>query len=68
MDTDLNTWRSLVTVLSFAGFLAIVAWTYSRRNLNSFDEAANLPFQDESPELPMNGSGAPQASLGGTHE
>jgi cytochrome c oxidase cbb3-type subunit IV len=68
MDTDLNTWRSLVTVLSFAGFLAIVAWAFSRRNQHSFDEAANLPFQDESPELPMNGTRAPQASLGGTHE
>jgi cytochrome c oxidase cbb3-type subunit IV len=68
MDADLNTLRSLVTVLSFAGFLAIVAWAYSRRNLSSFDEAANLPFQDESPELPTRGRRAPQASLGGTHE
>ena len=59
MDTDLNTLRSLVTVLSFAGFLAIVAWAFSRRNRHQFDEAANLPFQ---------GDAAPQAPLGGTHE
>ena len=59
MDTALNTWRSLVTVLSFAGFLAIVAWTFSRRNRGSFDDAAQLPFVEDA---------APQASLGGTHE
>ena len=59
MDADLNTLRSLVTLLSFAGFLAIVAWAFARRNRGSFDEAAQLPFQEDA---------APQASLGGTHE
>ncbi len=59
MQADLNTLRSLVTVLSFAGFLAIVVWAYSRRNLSSFDEAAQLPFLEET---------APQANQGATHE
>ncbi len=59
MEADVNTLRSLVTVLSFAGFLAIVVWVYSRRNHASFDEAAQLPFADDS---------APQANKGATHE
>jgi cytochrome c oxidase cbb3-type subunit 4 len=59
MEADLNILRSLVTLLSFAGFLAIVVWAYSRRNRSSFDEAAQLPFLDE-PAL--------QANKGATHE
>jgi len=44
---DLNTLRSLVTVTSLLVFLGIVAWAWSRRNRERFDEAARLPFQDE---------------------
>ena len=32
------------TVLSFAVFLGIVVWAYSRRRRHAFDEAANAPF------------------------
>lgn len=44
---DINTLRSLVTVVSLLVFLGIVAWAWSRRNRERFDEAARLPFQDE---------------------
>jgi cytochrome c oxidase cbb3-type subunit 4 len=44
---DLNLLRGAITVLSLLGFLAIVAWAWSRRNRARFDEAANLPFADE---------------------
>lgn len=44
---DLNTLRSLVTVISLLVFLGIVAWAWSRRNRERFDEAARLPLQDE---------------------
>lgn len=44
---DINTLRSLVTVLLFLIFLGIVAWAWSSRNRSAFDEAAALPFQDE---------------------
>jgi len=44
---DINTLRSLVTVISLLVFLGIVAWAWSRRNRERFDEAARLPFQDE---------------------
>jgi cytochrome c oxidase cbb3-type subunit 4 len=47
MDMDLNTLRSLVTVMSFAVFLGIVAWAFSRGRRHGFDEAAALPFDGE---------------------
>ena len=47
MNMDINTLRSVVTVISLLAFLGIVAWAWSRRNRERFDEAARLPFQDE---------------------
>ena len=44
---DINDLRSAVTVVSFLTFMGIVAWAWSRRNKAGFDEAAQLPFQDE---------------------
>jgi cytochrome c oxidase cbb3-type subunit 4 len=44
---DINTVRSLVTVLSFAVFLGIVFWAWSAKRKPAFDEAANLPFADD---------------------
>ena len=44
MEMDVNFLRSVVTVVSFFTFIAIVVWAYSRRNKANFDEAANLPF------------------------
>lgn len=44
---DINTLRAIVTVISLLVFLGIVAWAWSRRNRERFDEAARLPFQDD---------------------
>jgi cytochrome c oxidase cbb3-type subunit 4 len=44
---DINDLRSIVTVISMLTFLGIVAWAWSKRNKERFDEAAQLPFQDE---------------------
>ena len=44
--------RSIVTVLSLLTFLGIVAWAWSRRNRARFEEAAQLPFADESADEP----------------
>ena len=44
---DVNDLRSAVTVFSLVVFLGIVGWAWSKRNRDSFDEAAQLPFQDE---------------------
>ena len=44
---DINDLRSIVTVLAFAAFIAIVLWAYSERSKAAFDQAARLPFDDE---------------------
>jgi cytochrome c oxidase cbb3-type subunit 4 len=47
MSMDINTWRSIVTLLAFAAFIGIVVWAWSRRNQASFEEAAQLPFRQD---------------------
>ncbi|HWK84777.1 MAG TPA: CcoQ/FixQ family Cbb3-type cytochrome c oxidase assembly chaperone [Caldimonas sp.] len=37
-----------VTLMSFITFIAIMVWAWSRRNKARFDEAAMLPFTDDS--------------------
>lgn len=44
---DINTLRSLTTVVSFAVFIGIVWWAWSRKRSADFDEAANLPFEQD---------------------
>ncbi len=45
---DVNTLRSVVTVVTFILFLGIVGWTLSKRRSAEFEEAAQLPFgQDD---------------------
>jgi cytochrome c oxidase cbb3-type subunit 4 len=44
---DINTLRSIVTVLTFIVFIGIMVWAYSRRNSAAFDEAAQLPFEQD---------------------
>jgi cytochrome c oxidase cbb3-type subunit 4 len=41
--------RILVTLLSFAAFIGIVAWAWSLRNKKRFAEAAQLPFVESMP-------------------
>lgn len=43
----INDLRSIMTVVSFATFVAIVWWAYGRGRKSSFDEAANLPFAED---------------------
>ena len=44
---DVNTLRSLVTVLSLLVFVGILAWTWSSRRAADFEEAARLPFDQD---------------------
>ena len=44
---DVNTVRETFTVLSFVIFIGIVMWACSARNKSRFDEAAQLPFNEE---------------------
>ena len=42
-----NELRIVVTVLSMLVFIGIVAWAMTKKNQSRFDEAAQLPFQEE---------------------
>jgi cytochrome c oxidase cbb3-type subunit 4 len=53
---DINLMRSIVTVLSFVLFIALVVWTWNKSRRTAFEEAAALPFADD--------TGAPQAAAG----
>jgi cytochrome c oxidase cbb3-type subunit IV len=44
---NINTLRSILTVLSMLVFLGIVAWAWSQKNKHGFAEAAQLPLIDE---------------------
>ena len=44
---DVNDLRVVATVLSFAVFVGILVWTYSRRNREDFEEASKLPFEQD---------------------
>ncbi len=47
MEFDVNTLRSLATVVSFLTFIGIIAWAYGRKNTTDFEKAANLPFEQD---------------------
>jgi cytochrome c oxidase cbb3-type subunit IV len=47
MEIDINTLRSLATVASLLTFIGIVVWAYSRRNAADFEQAAQLPFEQD---------------------
>lgn len=45
---DINTLRGLSTVFIVIAFFGVVWWAYGRKRKDRFDEAANLPFDDDS--------------------
>ena len=49
---DINDLRSLFTVLAFIAFIGSVWWAYSDRRKATYDEAAMLPLDDDSPFVP----------------
>ncbi len=44
---DLNTLRSIFTLLLFVLFIAIWAWAWSKDRKKEFEDAANMPFQGD---------------------
>ena len=52
---DINTLRSIATVVLFVAFIGIVVWAWSRTNKAAFDEAAMLPFQNDDANRQNNG-------------
>ncbi len=65
---DINDLRSLITVVSFAMFLAIVWWAFSSKSKQSFDEAVMLPFSDDEPVESANLAAVLQAGGAGKFE
>jgi cytochrome c oxidase cbb3-type subunit 4 len=47
MNIDVNTLRIAVTLVSFAIFIGILRWAWSRRRTQDFAEAAKLPFEQD---------------------
>ena len=47
---DINTLRSLATVLVAVAFVAVCWWAFAPSRRKRFDEAAKLPFADEPQE------------------
>jgi cytochrome c oxidase cbb3-type subunit 4 len=47
MEFDINSLRSLATVVSFVMFVGIVAWAFSSRKTADFEQAAKLPFEQD---------------------
>ena len=44
---DINTLRSLSTVLVMITFIGVCWWAFAPRRKKRFEEAANLPFADD---------------------
>ena len=44
---DINTVRGISTLIVMIVFLGICLWAYSGSKKKDFDDAANLPFQDD---------------------
>ena len=44
---DINTVRTTVTVVSFLVFIGIVLWAWSARNASRFEEASQVPFNED---------------------
>jgi cytochrome c oxidase cbb3-type subunit 4 len=60
--------RAVMTVLSFAAFLAIVAWAYGRGRSGRFSAAARLPFDDEAGDEQSSSSSACTQRVGAQGE
>ena len=56
MDIDINTLRGITTALALAAFVAVWIWAWSKNRKSAFDEAANLPFADDSNLEPKDAS------------
>lgn len=44
---DITILRIAATLASFATFIGIAVWAYTRSNGRRFEEAARLPFDEE---------------------
>ena len=65
MDTS-TLLHSIMTLVTFATFVGIVVWAWSRKRKPEFEEAANAPFalpdDAEGPQVSVNAAREGQAS------
>ncbi len=47
MDFDINTGRSIITVLGLVTFIGLIVWAYSSKNAAGFEEAGKLPLDQD---------------------
>ncbi len=47
MEFDINTGRSIVTVLGLVSFIGLLFWAYSSKNAAKFEEAVRLPLEQD---------------------
>ena len=44
---DINTLRTVITLVSLLAFVGIIGWTYSSKRKADFTDAANAPFEQD---------------------
>ena len=49
---DINVIRGLGTIFALFAFLCIVAWAYSSRRKDRFEDDGMIPFMDEDDDAP----------------
>jgi cytochrome c oxidase cbb3-type subunit 4 len=42
----------ITTLISMIAFLGVVAWSYSRRRRDAFDELARMPLEEDTRQTP----------------
>jgi len=52
-----GTFFGLITLLLLLIFIGIVIWAYSKNRKQDFEEAANLPLEDDKPAEKRSGGG-----------
>lgn len=52
---DINVIRGLGTVFALIAFIGIVAWAYSSRHKDRFEDDGMIPFQEDD-DMPINNS------------
>lgn len=53
---DIDTLRSIMTVVVFLAFLGIVIWVYGAAQKPRFERAAMLPFEEDGPSDGVSGA------------
>ena len=60
MTMDYGTLRGLIALLILALFIIIVVWSYSKKQKNAFDEAANSIFEEDKDQTNLNDENSKQ--------